>query len=55
MKELEYKKRLEKKMIKMEKLRKIWVNEIIPNWTEKKKDKKIKEYFYIPFYMSNSF
>ena len=47
MKELEYKKRLEKKMIKMEKLSKIWVNEIIPNWTEKKKDKKIKEYFYM--------
>ena len=47
MKELEYKKRLEKKMIKMEKLSKIWLNEIIPNWTEKKKDKKIKEYFYM--------
>ena len=47
MKELECKKRLEKKMIKMEKLSKIWVNEIIPNWTEKKKDKKIKEYFYM--------
>ena len=47
MKELEYKKRLEKKMLKMEKLSKIWLNEIIPNWTEKKKDKKIKEYFYM--------
>ena len=47
MKELEYKKRLEKKIIKMEKLSKIWLNEIIPNWTEKKKDKKIKEYFYM--------
>ena len=41
MKELEYKKRLEKKMIKMQNLSKIWVNEIIPKWTEKKKDKKI--------------
>ena len=30
MKELEYKKRLEKKMIKMQNLSKIWVNEIIP-------------------------
>ena len=47
MKELEYKKRLEKKMIKMQNLSKIWVNEIIPKWTEKKKDKKIKEYFYM--------
>ena len=47
MKELEYKKRLEKKMIKMQNLSKIWTNEIIPKWTEKKKDKKIKEYFYM--------
>ena len=47
MKELEYKKRLEKKMIKMQNLSKIWVNEIIPKWTEKKNDKKIKEYFYM--------
>ena len=47
LKELEYKKRLEKKMIKMQNLSKIWVNEIIPKWTEKKKDKKIKEYFYM--------
>jgi len=47
MKELEYKKRLEKKMVKMQNLSKIWTNEIIPNWTEKKKDKKIKEYFYM--------
>ena len=47
MKELEYKKRLEKKMIKMQNLSKMWVNEIIPKWTEKKKDKKIKEYFYM--------
>ena len=47
MKELEYKKRLEKKMIKMQNLSKIWVNEIIPKWTEKKKDTKIKEYFYM--------
>ena len=46
-KELEYKKRLEKKMIKMQNLSKIWTNEIIPKWTEKKKDKKIKEYFYM--------
>ena len=43
MKELEYKKRLEQKMIKMQKMSQIWLNEIIPNWTEKRKDKKIKE------------
>ena len=47
MKELEYKKRLEKRMIKMQKMSQIWINEIIPNWTEKRKDKKIKEYFYM--------
>jgi len=47
MKELEYKKRLEKRMIKMQKMAQIWLNEIIPNWTEKRKDKKIKEYFYM--------
>ena len=47
MKELEYKKRLEKRMIKMQKMSQIWLNEIIPNWTEKRKDKKIKEYFYM--------
>ena len=46
LKEIEYKKRLEKKYIKQQKLSKIWVNELIPNWVEKKKDKKIKEYFY---------
>ena len=40
MKEMEYKKRLEKKMIKMQKMSQIWLNEIIPNWTEKRKDKK---------------
>jgi hypothetical protein len=47
MKEMEYKKRLEKKMIKMQKMSQIWLNEIIQNWTEKRKDKKIKEYFYM--------
>ena len=47
LRELEYKKRLEKRMIKMQNLSKIWINEIIPNWTEKRKDKKIKEYFYM--------
>ena len=47
MKEMEYKKRLEKKMIKMQKMSQIWLNEIIPNWTEKRKDKKIREYFYM--------
>ena len=47
LKEVEYKKRLEKKLIKQQKLSKIWVNEIIPKWVEKKKDKKIKEYFYM--------
>ena len=46
-KEMEYKKRLEKKFIKQQKLAKVWQNEIIPNWIEKKKDKKIKEYFYL--------
>lgn len=34
-------------MIKMQKMSQIWLNEIIPNWTEKRKDKKIKEYFYM--------
>ena len=47
MKEMEYKKRLEKKKIKMQKLSQMWINEIIPKWTEKRKDKKIKEYFYM--------
>ena len=47
LKEIEYKKRLEKKLIKQQKLSKIWVNEIIPKWLEKKKDKKTKEYFYM--------
>jgi hypothetical protein len=47
MKEIEYKQRLEKKYIKQQKLSNIWINEIIPNWIEKKKDKKIKEYFYM--------
>jgi len=47
MKEIEYKKRLEKKMIKMQNLSKIWINDIIPKWSEKKKEKKIKEYFYM--------
>ena len=47
LKEIEYKKRLEKKLIKQQKLSKIWVNEIIPKWLEKKRDKNIKEYFYM--------
>ena len=47
LKEIEYKKRLEQKLIKQQKLSKIWINELIPNWSEKKKDKKIKEYFYM--------
>ena len=47
MKEMEYKKRLEKKKIKMQKLSQIWINEIIPKWTEKRKENKIKEYFYM--------
>ena len=34
-------------MIKMQKMSQIWLNEIIPNWTEKRKDKKIREYFYM--------
>ena len=47
LKEMEYKKRLEKRLIKQQKLSKIWVNDIIPKWSEKKKDKNIKEYFYM--------
>ena len=47
LKEMEYKKRLEKKLIKQQELSKIWLNEIIPKWIEKKKDKKLKEYFYM--------
>ena len=47
LKELEYKKRIEKKLIKQQKLSKIWVNEIIPNWAEKKREKGIKDYFYM--------
>ena len=47
MKELEYKKRLEQRNLKMQKMAQIWLNEIIPKWTEKRKDKKIKEYFYM--------
>ena len=43
-KEMEYKKRLEKKKIKMQKLSQIWINEIIPKWTEKKKLKTIHVY-----------
>ena len=46
LKEIEYKQRLEQKYIKQQKLSKIWINEILPNWIEKKKDEKIKEYFY---------
>ena len=45
-KEMKYKKRLEKKLIMQQKLSKIWLNEILPNWSERKKDKNIKEYFY---------
>ena len=47
LKEMEYKKRLEKKLIKQQRLSKIWVNDIMPKWLEKKKDKNIKEYFYM--------
>ena len=47
LKEMEYKKRLEKKLIKQQELSKIWINDLIPNWIEKKKDKKIKDYFYM--------
>ena len=36
----------EKKLIMQQKLSKIWLNEILPNWSERKKDKNIKEYFY---------
>ncbi len=43
---MKYKKRLEKKLIMQQKLSKIWLNEILPNWSERKKDKNIKEYFY---------
>jgi len=47
MKEMEYKKRIEKKKKRMQELSQIWINEIIPKWTEKRKEKKIKEYFYM--------
>ena len=47
LKEMEYKKRLEKKLIKQQELSKIWVKELIPNWLKIRKDKKIKEYFYM--------
>ena len=47
LKELEYKKRLEKKLIKQQELSKIWINKLIPNWPKIRKDKKIKEYFYM--------
>ena len=47
LKELEYKKRLEKKLIKQQELSKIWINQLIPNWSKIRKDKKIKDYFYM--------
>ena len=47
LKEMEYRKRLEKKLIKQQELSKIWVNKFIPNWLKIRKDKKIKEYFYM--------
>ena len=47
LKEIEYRKRLEKKLIKQQELSKIWVNKLIPNWLKIRKDKKIKEYFYM--------
>ena len=47
MKEIEYRKRLEKKFIKQQELSKKWVNDLIPNWLKVRKDKNIKEYFYM--------
>ena len=47
LKEMEYRKRLEKKLIKQQELNKIWVNELIPNWSKIRKDKDIKKYFYM--------
>ena len=47
LKEMEYRKRLEKKLIKQQELSKVWVKELIPNWSKIRKDKKIKEYFYM--------
>ena len=47
MKEIEYKKRLEKKFIRQQELSKKWVNELIPNWLKIRKNKNIKEYFYM--------
>ena len=47
LKEMEYRKRLEKKLIKQQELSKVWVKDLIPNWLKIKKDKKIKEYFYM--------
>ena len=45
--EKEHLKHLEIKHEKEGKRANFWLNEIIPNWTEKRKDKKIKEYFYM--------
>jgi hypothetical protein len=47
MKEIEYKKRLEKKFIRQQELSKKWVNDLIPNWLKIRKNKNIKEYFYM--------
>ena len=47
LKEMEYRKRLEKKLIKQQELSKVWVKDLIPNWSKIRKDKKIKEYFYM--------
>jgi hypothetical protein len=47
LKEMEYRKRLEKKLIKQQELSKVWVKDLIPNWLKIRKDKKIKEYFYM--------
>ena len=47
LKEMEYRKRLEKKLIKQQELNKVWVNELIPNWAKIRKDKDIKKYFYM--------
>ena len=44
---MEYRKRLEKKLIKQQELSKVWVKDLIPNWLKIRKDKKIKDLGYL--------
>jgi hypothetical protein len=47
LKEMEYKKKIENKLKLQEEISKIFFNDILHNWQEKKKEKKTKEYFYM--------